>query len=143
EAAQRGAQWGLAVQAALHDYQEAEGVRLSLRVGIGAGEILTMHLGGRFGRWEFLPTGAPLVQSNLAEQEAEPGEVVLSPEVWRLGQNQFVGQPLPSGNVRLEAMPAPLPLRAIRPPPPLTSEVATALRAYIPGAIFSRLTAGH
>jgi len=143
EVTQRAAQCGLAVQQALHDYQEAEGVRLSLRVGIGAGEVSTMHLGGVYGRWEFLPTGAPLVQASLAEQQAEPGELVLSPEAWRLGQNQFVGQPLPAGGLRLEAMPSALPLRAAVPPPPLTAEAATALRAYIPGAIFARLTAGQ
>ena len=139
----RAAQCGLAVQKALHDYQEAEGVRLSLRIGVGAGEISTMHLGGRFGRWEFLPTGAPLVQSSLAEQRAEPGEVVLSPEAWQLAETQLVGQPLAGGHVRLEAVRAAVPLRSIIPPPPLTSEAASALRAYIPGAIFARLTAGQ
>jgi len=143
EVTQRAAQCGLAIQAALHDYQAAESVRLSLRVGVSAGEITTMLLGGRYGRWEFLPLGAPLVQASLAEQAAEPGQVVLSPEAWRLDENQFVGQPLSSGNVRLESLRTDLPLRSALPLPPLTSEATAALRAYIPGAIFARLTAGQ
>jgi len=51
------------VQAVLHDYaavsRAARDVRLSLRVGVGAGEISSVHIGGADGRWEFLTTGVP------------------------------------------------------------------------------------
>src|ERR1051326_8054627 len=65
EATQRAAQCGLAVQQALHKYEALPGVRLSLRIGIGAGEVYATHLGGAHGRWEFMVAGTPLAEMSL------------------------------------------------------------------------------
>lgn len=160
--ARRAAQCGLAIQATLHDYEvagrgldvsgmAAEEVRLSLRVGIGAGEVFTVYIGGVFKRWEFLITGAPTVQMSIAEQQAQPGQVVLSPETWALVGGQCTGilLHLPpqagkerEGYVRLEAVHNPLPPCPIS-SSPLVPEMETALRTYIPAAIRSRLDAGQ
>nr|MBA3530658.1 adenylate/guanylate cyclase domain-containing protein [Ardenticatenales bacterium] len=56
-AAQRAAQCAIEIQQRFHEYQVAEGIRLSLRIGLGAGEVMAAHLGGIFGRWEFMLTG--------------------------------------------------------------------------------------
>jgi class 3 adenylate cyclase len=138
----RAAQCGLAVQTMLHDYEATEGVRLSLRVSIGAGEVSMVHVGGVLRRWEFMVAGAPLVQASLAKQHAQPGEVVLSPEAWRLVHHQCLGQLLPVGHMRLDAVHTPLP---VQPATPLTlrPELDAALRTYIPAAILPRLTAGQ
>ena len=84
----------LAVQAALHGYQTLDGLRLSLRIGVGAGEVMGLRVGGVGGRWQLLLSGAPLVQGGLAEQQAARGEVVLSPEAWELAQHGCTGQRL-------------------------------------------------
>jgi class 3 adenylate cyclase len=42
----RAGRCALAVQAALHGYQTLDGLRLSLRIGVGAGEVIGLHVGG-------------------------------------------------------------------------------------------------
>lgn len=66
----------LAVQSALGSYQTVDGLRLFLRVGIGAGEVMALRVGGVGERWQLLLSGAPVVQCGLAEQQAARGEVV-------------------------------------------------------------------
>lgn len=150
---QRAAQCGLDTQLVLGQYQVADGLRLSLRVGIGAGEVLTASVGGVFRRWEFMVAGPPLAQIGAAQRQAQPGQVVLSPEAWELVQDRGDGVPLglmggrdgevpPDAFVLLRAVRDPLRLRPLaRVNPPPESEVA--LRGYIPGAILSRLGAGQ
>jgi class 3 adenylate cyclase len=66
---------GLAVQSALGGYQTLDGLRLLLRIGVGAGEVMALRVGGDGGRWQLLLAGAPVVQGGLAEQQAAQGEV--------------------------------------------------------------------
>jgi len=137
----RAAQCGLAVQAALHNYLVAEGTRLSLRIGIGAGEILTASVGGVRRRWEYLVAGQPLIQMGLAKACIQPGQVALSPEAWAYVAEQCVGETL-SGGTRLDRVPVALPPRPLTFPVP-AAEAEAALRSYIPGAILARLDAGQ
>jgi class 3 adenylate cyclase/tetratricopeptide (TPR) repeat protein len=137
----RAALCGLAVQETLRDYRVAEGIRLSSKVGIGAGEVASLFVGGERERWELLLAGSPLVQMGEAEHLARAGDVVLSPEAWSLVREGCVGDPLDGGFVRLRqarAMSPRLlePLRA-------GHEVALAVRSFIPGAIRARLDAGQ
>ncbi len=142
----RAAQCALAVQSKLHNYAAAEDVRLSLHLGLGAGEVSTVHIGGVFGRWEFVLTGAPLVQVSVAEQRAQSGQVVLSPEAWELVKDGVAVERLNAGTeaeaIRLDAIRAPLPLRSAA-HPALDGQAEAALRAYIPGAILARVAAGQ
>jgi predicted ATPase/class 3 adenylate cyclase len=141
-ATRRAAQCGLAVQAKLDHYETAQGSRLSLRVGIGAGKVRAIYVGGVYQRWELMVTGKPLVEMSLAEQQAQPGEVVLSAAAWEQVQDQGRGQKLPSGDIRLEAIHTPLPLRALL-QPDIPPEATKVLQAYLPGAILARLNAGQ
>lgn len=75
----------LTIQTDLHAYQTDSGDSLTLRIGLGAGEVAMVHIGSIYGRWEYLITGLPLTQVSQAEAQAQPGEVVASPEVWQLG----------------------------------------------------------
>jgi len=138
----RVAQCALEVQAKLHNYPAAEGVRLSLRVGIGAGEMAVAHIGGVFGRWEFVLTGPAITQVSLAEKQAQPGEVILSPEAWALAQTVCDGDENGEGGWRLKNIRTATPSRAIT-LLELSPEVEPALRAYLPGAILARLAAGQ
>ncbi len=144
----RAVQCGLDMHAILGQYQVAEGLRLALKVGIGAGEVLTASVGGMFGRWELLVAGAPLTQMGAAQRQAAPGQVVLSPEAWALVQDRCQGSPLPpkqedqQGGVLIESvLESLLPRRLAAASPAPGAEVA--LRGYIPGAILSRLDAGQ
>jgi class 3 adenylate cyclase/tetratricopeptide (TPR) repeat protein len=162
-ATRHAAQCSLVIQQQLNAYQVARDVRLSLKLAIGAGEILTAHLGGAYNRWEFLVTGAPLVQVGSVAHQVRPGEVVLSPQAWALIEDMAAGILLPissfskddgppfipSSEGRKGAMvlqklsnPLPPPTNA-RQPIDLPPEAEIGLRPYIPSAILARLAAGQ
>ncbi len=146
--AQRAVQCGLAVQMMMSPdvWGSFDGVRtpapLKMRVGIGAGEVTTMHIGGVFGRWELLVTGDPLRQTGQAEAQARPGDVVISAEAWPLVAQGCVGEPTPSGGVRLDSLTDYLPMRKLD-VPPLQMAMADSLRSYLPKAILARMDAGQ
>ncbi len=91
----------LAVQAQLKDYQTPTGQPLLLRMGLGAGGLLAVQLGGIRDRWEFLVAGKALEQVNLAEHHAQPGQVVLSQEAWALVAEACEGQHVQAGTMLL------------------------------------------
>ncbi len=136
----RAAQCGLAMQEKLSQYQVAEGLHLSLHVGLGAGDVFAASVGGVLGRWEFVVAGDPLAQISAAERQAQPGQVVLSPQAWELVEERCLGTQLPEGGWLLEGLSDSLPLRPLFSASPTPgSEVA--LRGYVPGAILDRLDA--
>ena len=155
EAIRRASQCGLAVQSALENYQTPDGIHLSMRIGIGAGDVYIVHLGGVFNRWEVLVTGDPVVQSHTAGNKSNPGEVILSPQAYRLTRAFANGTPLvfetnepeahTSGErvgLLLKTILEPLFPRAL-PVIKLAPHMEPALRPYIPAAILTRLDAGQ
>jgi class 3 adenylate cyclase/tetratricopeptide (TPR) repeat protein len=131
----------LAVQSALGGYQTLDGLRLSLRIGVGAGEVMALRVGGGDGRWQLLLSGAPVVQGGLAEQQAARGEVVLSPEAWELGHGGCTGERLPAGGVRLTTAATSI---GSRPRPRANEELSDdVVQAYVPEAVRTRLAAGQ
>ncbi|MEM7347511.1 MAG: adenylate/guanylate cyclase domain-containing protein, partial [Chloroflexota bacterium] len=142
---------GLAMQDKMTQFVNIEtsqgNAALSMKVGIGAGEILEGNIGGVLGRWEYVVGGDPLVQVSMAEHHAKPGQVILSPQAWHVAQPFFIGEPTPDGQgfINLYRVLTPLSLEA----PPvldwdaLTAEqrpiVQEALECYVPGAIKARL----
>jgi predicted ATPase/class 3 adenylate cyclase len=131
----------LAVQSALHGYQTVDGLRLLLRVGVGAGEVMALRVGGDGGRWQLLLSGAPVVQGGLAEQQAARGEVVLSPEAWALANDGWTGERLADGGVRLLTAGTSLEVGArSRATQELGDDV---VQAYVPDVVRARLAAGQ
>jgi class 3 adenylate cyclase/tetratricopeptide (TPR) repeat protein len=141
-AVQRAAQCGLAAQATLHAYEVAAGVRLSLRIGIAAGDVQILLVGGVEGRWEVLVAGDPMTAVGEAEHAAQPGQVVLTPAAWATVVATCAGRPLDNGYVQLERVCAP-PAPQAAPPPALPDDAAAGLRAYIPDVVLARLDAGQ
>ena len=141
-AALRASRCALDLQEAFSGFDVGGGVIMSARVGISAGKVTTMHVGGMYDRWELLVSGPPLAQMGVAEHQANPGEVVLSPEAWSLVQDRSKGEPRGAGCMRLTAVE----LGQVLSPPeiasPPTFDAATIL-GYLPGAIRSRLVAGQ
>ncbi len=135
------AQCALTAQSALQSFEAGE-ARLSLRMGIGVEDVSVEHLGGEYGLWQILVAGELLAQVTAAEGQAEPGQVILSAEAWDLVREACEGQALSRGGVRLAAVRAPQSLPALS-RSTLSLEADAALRAYVPGAILSRLVAGQ
>ena len=142
-AARAAARCALEIRDRLNNYYVEEGGLMRLRVGVSAGPITAMHLGGLRGRWEYLLLGEAITNASLAEGLAQAGEVILSAEAWRLvgGDPQAEATPLEGagGWVRLEhqSMPPVHPLQM----PELDADTEAALRTYVPRAILDRLEA--
>jgi class 3 adenylate cyclase/tetratricopeptide (TPR) repeat protein len=60
-----------------------EGVGLTVRIGIGAGLADLYYVGGVGDQWDMMPVGEPFRQMGLAQSQANPGDVVISPEAWK------------------------------------------------------------
>lgn len=138
----RAAACALAIQTALQNYQTDDEVRLTLRMGVSAGDVALIQVGGVYGRWDFVITGPPLNQASEAQARAQPGQIILPQAAWNLIEDCAAGQSLSEGYVRLETVQN----RFDLPPQPahiLPAEIETPLRAYIPGAILARLAAGQ
>jgi class 3 adenylate cyclase len=83
-AVRRALQAAEAMQAAMAEFAalptSVGPISLGMKVGIGAGEVLAMQVGGYDENWEFVIAGDPLHQVAAAEKQAERGKIVLSPE---------------------------------------------------------------
>lgn len=104
-------------------------VQLSMKISIGAGEVLALHIGGIADRWEYVIAGDPLRQVALAEQHAMPGSVILSPEATALLKRPLapiVRRPATHTDGLL---------------PDLT-EITPRLRCYLPRTVQAALSAG-
>jgi class 3 adenylate cyclase/tetratricopeptide (TPR) repeat protein len=150
EATAQAAGCGLAMQERLLQAADiARGERLSMRIGVGAGDVVTAHLGGVSGRWELLVAGPGTAQAIQAEPLASPGDVILSTEAFALLREECEGEPRPSGEAarpkgfRLTALRIPLAEHSTKLPPAGQATTAAALRGYVPQAVLARLDAGQ
>jgi class 3 adenylate cyclase len=84
-----------------HDESKAleanEASVLSLRLGISAGDISTLAVGGVLGRWEFVVMGEPVLKARRGVELAGPAQTVLAPEVGDLLRKQCITKPLEAG----------------------------------------------
>ena len=62
-------------------------MQLSVKIGIGVGMVSVIHIGGTHKRMEYLAVGDPLIQAFHAEHHAVSGQVMCSPQVWKLLQS--------------------------------------------------------
>ena len=145
----RVAECALKIRERLTDYK-AEGSNLYLKLAISTGNITTAHVGGEFNRWEFLITGTPLVELGIANNLANAGEIIITPSSWKLMRNDCMALPLEfelkeaiaqGGRLNGLNKPSSIFSSIVRPEIPAGAE--SSLRAYIPGAIINRLSAGQ
>ncbi len=150
-AVRRAGECALTMQAKMSHFSNIKTSRgnasLSMKVGIGAGEILECSIGGALGRWEYVVGGDPIVQVSTAERHAKPEQIVLSPQAWAEVEEFFVGIP----NIKARGFTNLLKTVASMPKLPparldweqLNQEERElgkrALQCYIPGAIKARL----
>ncbi|GEM_PF-3529170 len=57
---------------------------LRMKIGLSVGELLEVHAGGVFSRWEYVLAGQPMAKMCSAENHAEAGEIVADEQVWQL-----------------------------------------------------------
>ncbi len=118
---------------------------LSMKVGIGTGQVFECSAGGVLGRWEYLVAGQPLTQVALAEHYASPGQIIVSPQLWHLAQDFFIGTEIIDGFVQVHKIVTPLTLtRPVNPnwrklTPHQLQIAEKAMECYLPGAVKARL----
>jgi class 3 adenylate cyclase len=140
--AHRAVKCGLSIQKQLNNYKVDDDVILALRVGVGAGLLHELHLGGLYDRWELLFAGDPMAQVGQAGKIANPGEVIVSPQAAKLIQGVNGGEPSGNGYFRLKNIEETAESRTLE-KPLMVMEARDALRAYIPRAILVSLDEGY
>jgi class 3 adenylate cyclase len=115
-----------AMQAALGRFAAAERLPLALRIGIGAGELVVLDVGGELDRRELLVAGAAVPQTTGAAERAQPGLVALSPAALDLLERGLAGPPSPAVPAR---DPVAVPAALVAP--------------YLPRAMLASMVAGH
>src|SRR5437763_1087777 len=140
-AARQAAQAALEVQRDLNNLELAPGVRLSLRICLGAGDLSTALVGGKQGFWQLVAWGPPLEQIREAGKLAEVGKVYLSEEARAHLDARAEVDPLPGGGafVRRLAFVPPSPAPDSLDPQALPEQ---AFRPYVPRAVQESLDAG-
>ncbi|GMH55946.1 hypothetical protein TrLO_g15810 [Triparma laevis f. longispina] len=99
----------------LRGFVAADGVVLDLKIMLGKGTLVGNYVGSDdINHWEYLLTGHPFNQISDAEHSANPGDIVLSPEVWFEAGDAFEGTLIPNTNLHLlksqKSKPLPLPI---------------------------------
>ena len=138
----RASQCALHVKRDLNDHEVAEGVRLSLKVNVGCGDLLAAYVGGQREQMRYLVAGAPLLQIRSMADLARPGDVVVSEEAWDLIGGYCLGDPTDGTQTRLLAVRDEVEVKALV-PTRLTTDVEPALRNYIPNTILTRVDVGQ
>lgn len=145
----RAAECAIAIRQRLSNYK-AEDSHLYLKLAVSSGEITAVHVGGVFNRWEFLLTGNPLVELGIANSLAGAGEIIITPSAWRLIRNDCIADPVEfelkiaiAQGGRLKELDKPSSIFASSRRIEIPDDAEKSLRAYIPGAIINRLTAGQ
>ncbi|MEP7136673.1 MAG: adenylate/guanylate cyclase domain-containing protein [Chloroflexota bacterium] len=145
----RAAECALKVRERLSNYK-AEDANLYLKLAVSSGSITTAHVGGVFNRWEFLLAGNPLVELGIANGLAQAGDIIVTPSAWRLIRNDSVAEPVEfelkdaiAQGGRLKELNKPSSIFTSNQKIVIPDSAENSLRAYIPGAIINRLSAGQ
>ena len=130
----RAIQCGFDIQTRLAKYDSNEGFSLTLHIGIGSGDLLSLWVGSE-GSWEYLVSGEPLAQLRTAVDNSNSGEVVISKECWKLVNDVCEGEPR-ENDYYISKILKPLPierLKSIKNWPRADAEAS--LRCFIPLAV--------
>ena len=145
----RAAECAVTVRERLTNYQ-VEDASLYLKLAVSTGHISAAHVGGVFSRWEFLLTGNPLVELGIANNLAKAGEILVTPSAWKLIRNDAIARPIEfelreaiaQGGL-LDRLNKPSSIYTAKKEIQIPEGGENSLRAYIPGAIINRLSAGQ
>jgi len=142
ELTRRATQCALLMQEEVGTVNPLPDVTLRFKAIIGAGPMRTAHVGGVYGRWELLVMGQPLADMSSAANQAEAGDVILSPGAWDLIKGFSEGRVVDDGCVKVSATKPSGELMAVLDIPP-PAEFEDALKGFLPGAVRARMDAGQ
>lgn len=137
----RAVECAIAIQTELNDVSLDEGVQFRIKLGLGVGTVNVMHVGGVFGRLEFLCTGDAVRQAFLCEHECKPGGTVVSEEMLRMAGEAMEYHHLESGRAVVSSVTQTIRRRSLSRTlrPAIAERVSEMLRSYVPAAILPHL----
>lgn len=146
EIALKTVQCALAMQNKVGAYS-ANGIELSLHIGVSCGSVYAFHVGGIKGEWEFFLAGAPFKQIEGTLEKSCNGEVVVSGEVWELVGDRCKGRGTMGSHIFSSEMVVEEVLDTIPVTPVVMSEKPSVklikmLKAYTPRCVLEKLEAG-
>jgi hypothetical protein len=136
----RAVQCALDIQSNLRQY-DAAGVKLTLHIGIGAGDLTELLVGGVNSNWEWLVSGHCLSQLDSTVEASKEGEVVVSDSAYKLikgkCKSQARGKDWLITEVDQEVKVTPYPELDIR------TEIESAIRCHVHKGVLDRIDSGH
>ncbi len=116
---------------------------LSIKVVVGAGDMRLAHLGGTRDRWEVMVTGPPLVEIGHVSHLAQPGKVLVTPELTGLiGDRLTLSADGFVEAIRVDpARAASSSIAGRSAMREIPAEIESILRGYVPEAVMTRLVA--
>ena len=121
--------------------EHSEDDQLALKINVASGPLRILEVGGIFNRWDWTVCGPPLMEIG-SHPAAGPGEVVVSKTAWDRVAQDCRGDTHSAHTVRVsEVGHYRQPTRPVR--PPMRDESLELLRAFLPGAVLSRINAGQ
>ncbi len=142
QATRRAAACALDLQSRIAQWRAEEASGLSMKIAIGSGTLVALHLGGVCQRWEFLISGSAFQQAFAALRQTEAGQATASVQAWKFLQTDYQGAQLVGGIVALEDGPRDAHL-ATEPLVTVDDSMTEGLRSYVPAAVADRITAGQ
>lgn len=144
----RAVQCALRIQEHLHRAELAPGVVLSVKMGIGIGHATIAHLGGEsdgaISRVEYIAVGPALQQAFDCEHRAEAGDVICSPECWKMVGRFFLGDPVDASSGYHKVTSVELPIKLCSRRPSFTRDDAqlhARMKQYVSRAVWPYLDA--
>src|SRR5687767_12358556 len=145
----RAAECALKIRKQLLGFRTQENA-LSLKIALATGPITHVHIGGVFSRWEFVMTGSPLVELGIANNLANPGDILISPSAFGLIGTDGDFAPVEfslNGKIkeaaRLETLRNASQLSAGKERVEIPDTAQASLRPYIPASVIHRISAGQ
>lgn len=121
---------------------------LSVKMGVGIGGVTIAHLGGTSDgsvpRVEYVAVGPALQQAFDSEHQAQAGEVICSPECWRMMHKYFDGESVRTGSEFFKVRAVNLPVKLCSRRPSYTCNDATLharMKQYVSRAVWPYLDA--
>lgn len=138
----RAARTMLQLQREVPPREMGRGLHVGLRIGLGAGQVQVLHVGGNRDRWEPVLMGSPLEQAESAAAHAKLGQILLPREPWALIRFRSVGERAEGGFAELSAIKGTLP--SIDNSYPLANDRSLApMWGYAPGPVRAALTSSE
>lgn len=142
----RAMQCALDMQAAMQEYESVPtsvgSFRLTMKIGLGMGQVLCMTVGDPTIHLEYLIAGTPLDDAAQAEHRARSGEVIVHDDLLKVAGKVRLAHTR-QGFSGISALESPVERLPVQPPANLTDALIDLLAAYLHPAIARRLRAGQ